>query len=139
MREKKIFLDACVLMDFFAGRNNCDAVEAILSLAERKKLECFTSGNIICTLAFLFEKYKVMPKKEIPKVISSLLDVVQILPVGKKEIDWAVENSSGDFEDAVECACAAPICDIIITDNIEDFKISEIQVSTPEAFASSLV
>jgi len=134
MNKKKIFLDACALMDFFADRKNADAIEAVLALAETDKLDCFTSSNVICTLAYLFERHKVLPNKEIPKAIASICDIVQVLSVGQKEIDWAVGNSAGDFEDAVECACADTVCDIIITDNVKDFKISKIQVVTPDTF-----
>jgi len=101
-------------------------------------LNCCTSSVIICTLAYLFEKYKLAAKREIPDIIKSLTDIVTVLPVSSDDISSAIARSAGDFEDAVECACAERFCDCIVTDNTKDFAaISVIGIYSPEEFVIS--
>ena len=85
-------------------------------------------------IAYLFEKYKIFPKKEISKVIASLMDNVTILPVNENHIQLAIEKEAIDFEDNVQTACAEEMSDCIITDNKKHFKNSNIPVYTPKEF-----
>jgi len=125
-------------MDFFQGRENGEHIETILAMAQEKRLNCCTSSVIICTLAYLFEKYKLAAKREIPDIIKSLTDIVTVLPVSSDDISSAIARSAGDFEDAVECACAERFCDCIVTDNTKDFAaISVIGIYSPEEFVIS--
>ena len=135
---EKIFLDGCVLMDFFENRTGANYVESILALGERKEISCQTSSVLICTIAYLFEKYKIFPKKEISNVIASLMENVTILPVNKNHIQSAVEKKAIDFEDNVQTACAEEMSDCIITDNKKHFKNSMIPVYTPKEFLAKI-
>jgi len=135
----KVFLDCCALMDFFLGRESGDHIETILAIAQEGRLKCYTSSVIVCTLAYLFEKYKLASKKEIPDILKSLTDIVTVLPVTSDDISSAIVRSAGDFEDAVECACAERYCDCIVTDNTKDFAaISAIEIYSPEEFDINL-
>jgi len=126
-------------MDFFQGRENGEYIETILAMAQEGHLNCYTSGVVICTLAYLFEKYKVVAKKEIPDIIKFLTDIVTVLPVTSDDISSAIARFAGDFEDAVECACAESICDCIVTDNVKDFvAISSIGVYSPKEFTLNI-
>jgi len=131
----KVFLDCCAIMDFFRGRENGEHVESILASAQEGGLACYTSSVVICTLAYLFEKYKLASKKEIPVILKALTDIVTVLPVTSDDISSAIVRSAGDFEDAVQCVCAERFCDCIVTDNTKDFAaISSIGVYLPEEF-----
>lgn len=131
---ENVFLDGCVLMDFFENRTGADLAETILALGEKSKISCNTSSVLICTLAYLFEKEKIFPKKEISKVISSLIENVNVLSVNEKHIQSAIEKEGSDFEDKVQTACAEEFCDCIITVNRKHFKDSAIPVYSPEEF-----
>lgn len=136
----KVFLDCCAFMDFFQGRENGEHIETILALAQEGRLNCYTSSVIICTLSYLFEKYKLAAKKEIPDILKSLTDIVTVLPVTSDDISSAIGRSVGDFEDAVECSCAERFCDCIVTDNTKDFaSISVIRIYSPEEFETCFV
>ena len=137
-RKIKAFVDCCVLMDYFQGREGSEDAESILALAEKGAIECHTSSVIICTLAYLFEKHKVTSRTEIPQIIKSLTEIVSILSVNDDDISYAIDNSKGDFEDAVEISCANKVCDCIITNNISHFKkISSLPVFSPGDFLLS--
>lgn len=131
---KKVFIDGCVLMDFFENRAGANLAETILALGERAEITCQTSSMLICTLAYLFEKLKIFPKKEISNVISSLADNVTILSVTENHIHLAIEKEGIDFEDNVQTACAEEFSDCIITVNKKHFKSSTIPVYTPKEF-----
>lgn len=134
MATCRLFLDGCVLMDFYTARKGADDAETILALAERKVVECVTSSLVICTLTYLFEQYKILPKKDIPPAVDSLMKIVGVLPVGKEELESAVNSAGKDFEDNVEMACAEKGCDYIITDNVKHFLHSSKPVLTPSQF-----
>lgn len=119
-------------MDYFMGRSGCESAEMVLALSQQGRIECFTSSLVICTTAYLFEKYKVFAKKEIPNVINSLLEVVKVLPVTDRHIGEAVCKSGNDFEDNVQISCAEEFCEAIITDNIKDFTGTSLPVFTPK-------
>jgi predicted nucleic acid-binding protein len=47
----------------------------------------------------------------------------------------ALESKFSDFEDAVQNYCALKNqCDMIVTRNIEDYKMSELKVLLPQEF-----
>lgn len=134
MNRQRVFIDCCVFMDFFQGRTDDNSGEKILALGQQGKIECYTSSLVICTLAYLFEKYKLVSRKEIPLVMKSLVQYINILPVESDDILKAIDFPSGDFEDDVEKSCAEKYCDCIITRNKKDFKNSDLKVFSPEEF-----
>lgn len=119
-------------MDYFMGRPGAEYAETILALSQKGDIECMTSSVVLCTIAYLFEKYKVFAKKDIPEVIESLREVVKILPVTDEHISSAIDATGNDFEDNVETACAEDFCQVIITRNIKDFKGTKLRVYKPE-------
>lgn len=124
-------------MDFYLGREGADYTQTLLALSKRGLIKCFTSSNMMCTIAYLFEKTKALPKKEIPKEIFELSKLIDILDVSKEHILKATSMGGRDFEDNVQIACAEGRCDNIITDNIKDYINSAVPALSPEEFLRS--
>ena len=57
---------------------------------------------------------------------------VKIIPVGEKAIQSALDDTSTDFEDAVQFAAAQNWgAELILTRNVRHFCLSTIRVATP--------
>ena len=135
----KAFIDSDVLIDFYQAREGAGLAEAILALSENHKIEGVTSILCISNIAYLFEKFKIVPKKEIPSAMGALSDVLGILSMGESQLKNAVEMDHTDFEDSLEMAAVKDGgCDYIITNNIKDYRISTVPVLTPGEFLKGI-
>lgn len=63
------------------------------------------------------------------------MDIVNVLPVNSDIIENAVRSEFTDFEDAVQYFTAlSASSDYIITRNVKDYSLSEIEVFSPDEF-----
>jgi predicted nucleic acid-binding protein len=100
----------------------------IVSLADNKKFTVYTSP-VCLAIAFYFAEKKSgtpMAKKKIEILSEKLL----ITSVGKNEVLQAIQNKKvNDFEDGIEYYAAINNkCDVIITEDIDDFYFADIPV-----------
>jgi predicted nucleic acid-binding protein len=71
--------------------------------------------------------------------IRELIEILEVLSVTKKTIIDALNADFKDFEDAVQyCAAEMNCIDIIVTRNKSDFKLSAIEVCTPDELIKKL-
>ena len=136
----KVFLDCNVFMDFYSGRQYCEEAAQIISMAQEGRIKACTSMICVSDIIYLFEKYKIIPKRLIPDAIKDLSSLVEVLPVGNDELQEALSMEySRDLEDLLEISCAQRNgCDAIITINTKDFSSSGIPVLSPVQFLQSL-
>ena len=135
----KIFVDANVLISVLNKEYPLFTYSSrILSLADRKGFEVFTSP-ICLAIAFYFteKKYRSARAKE---KINLLCSHIHIAEVSKSSVQKALKNPAVlDFEDGLEYYAAVESkCTCIITENIDDFHFAEIDVMSSEAFLKSL-
>ena len=132
----KIFLDANILVCVLNKEYPQFSYAArIVSLADNKKFTVYTSP-ICLAIAFYFAEKKSgtqMAKKK----IEILVDKLSITEVGKKEVLQSLQNKKvNDFEDGLEYyAALSSNCDVIITEDINDFYFSSIPVLNSNTFA----
>ncbi len=97
--------------------------------------------SILCisNIAYLFEKFKIVPKKSIPSAMGALSDVLGVLSLGEAQLKAAVAMEHTDFEDSLEMVAAKDGgCDYIITNNVKDYRISAVPALTPAEFLKGL-
>lgn len=131
----RIFLDANLLVSVLNKEHPLFTYSArILSLADSKKFTVFTS--FICmAIAFYFAEKKcgaLMTKTKM-ELLSRKLSITE---VGKNEVLLSLQNIQiNDFEDGIEYYSALKSkCDVIITEDINDFYFSSIPVLNSNAF-----
>ena len=131
----KLFLDANVLVAIlnkeypiysFASR--------ILSLEDNKNYKIYTSSICIAIAFYFSEKksgYKVARNK-----IELLVNKISISNVGEREVKLSMKNKKiNDIEDGFEYYAALQSkCDIIITEDINDFYFSSIPILNCKKF-----
>ncbi len=130
---KSIFVDTNILVDLIGDRKPFSkfAIE-IFNQAEAKNVRLFTSSHAFATTYYLLKKY--IDEKQLKKILDSLLDYIQLIPVTQDTIRKALKSPDKDFEDSIQMLCAytIPEMDFIVTRNIKDFKNATIPVYPPE-------
>jgi predicted nucleic acid-binding protein len=131
----KIFLDANILVSVLNKEYPLFTYTSrIMSLADKKKFTLFTSP-VCLAIAFYFaeKKYKSISAK---KKIQILCEHISIASVNKSTVLYSLQNPAvNDFEDWLEYYSAVESkCDCIITEDINDFYFSKIEVLRSEDF-----
>ncbi len=131
----KLFIDVNVLISVLNKEYPLFPYSSrILSLAGSKQFQLYTSP-ICLAIAFYFVEKKYRAKKAKEK-ISLLCDYINIAEVTDASVKNALNNKAVlDFEDGLEYYAAAESkCDCIITEDLNDFNFSKIEVLTSESF-----
>jgi predicted nucleic acid-binding protein len=131
----KIFLDANILVSVLNKEYPLFTYTSrIISLADKSKFTLFTSP-VCLAIAFYFaeKKYKSISAKN---KISILCGHIHIASATKNTVLQSLQNPAvNDFEDGLEYYAAIESkCDCIITEDIDDFYFSKIEVLGSEDF-----
>ncbi|HQC07087.1 MAG TPA: PIN domain-containing protein [Kaistella chaponensis] len=135
---QKIFLDTNIVIDFLGERANFYQPAAkILTLADQKKIEIYTSPTSISNTYYLlsrFENTKIALEK-----IRKFKVLCSISMMDDEVIEKAINSNFKDFEDAMQYFSAlASNCDLIVTRNEKDFKNALIPVLNGESYLETL-
>ena len=131
----RIFLDANILVSVLNKEYPLFTYTSrIISLADTTKFTVFTSP-VCLAIAFYFaeKKYRSASAKN---RIQILCDHINIAAANKSAVLQSLQNPAvNDFEDGLEYYSAIETkCDCIITEDIEDFYFSKIEVLNSERF-----
>lgn len=138
---KIILLDTNVVLDYLLLRSNYEDVVKIINLAiNNEEYECVTS-TAITDIGYIVAREKddnntrKFTSADIKRMIKDILQFIDVLPTTDSDINFALDLDWNDFEDAVQYSVAKTNgVDCIVTNNIKDFKKSEIEVLTPKEF-----
>ena len=131
----RVFLDANILVSVLNKEYPLFTYSSrIVSLADKTKFTVFTSP-VCLAIAFYFaeKKYKSVSAK---RKIQILCNHINIAAANKSTVLQSLNNPAvNDFEDGLEYYSALENkCDCIITEDIDDFYFSKIEVLSSEAF-----
>lgn len=133
----KIFVDINVFIDLYLFRwteENINSIKNILYHIENKDFIWITSIHTIATLYYVLKNYKIS-HNDILEYINNIEKVFYIVWWNNETLKRCLNNSSKDFEDGLQYELASEsFADYIITNNIKDFKFSEIEVKNPIEF-----
>jgi predicted nucleic acid-binding protein len=131
----RIFVDANVLVSVLNKEYPLFTYTSrILSLADTANFEIYTSP-VCLAIAFYFAENKHMTKVAKQK-INTLCDHIEIAEATKSSVKKAIQNPAiNDFEDGLEYYAALENkCRCIITEDVNDFYFSEIEVLNSHNF-----
>ena len=132
--QTNILIDLDIIIDVFLERVGFKSSSDIIQLGEQETYDLYISAHIVSTFAYLLENAKV-PRLEILKHITWLLQVFNIVAIDNVLIPKALKSNIVDFKDAlIEQAALTSACQTIITRNTKAFKLSIVRSSTPENF-----
>lgn len=130
----RVFLDTNVLLDFVTQRDGFENACDILQLGEDGKVNLFTSFLTMANTAYVARRCRT--SEELYCILKGLAEMVDVLPMDKKQLSDALAIKALDIEDVMQYTCAkAGKCDIIVTRNLRHFPFSkDITVSSPTDF-----
>jgi predicted nucleic acid-binding protein len=133
----KILLDTNVVIDNFARRDAYGESLRIFAACEDGKIAGIVSMVTIMDVMYVLRKH--LSAAEARNAVQLLLQIVDVVPVLKTDINAALAGDFKDFEDAVQASCAARAkTDYIITRNVSDFERSPIPAILPAALSDLL-
>jgi predicted nucleic acid-binding protein len=136
----RFFLDANILISVLNKEYPSYAYTVrILSLALSKK-NTLVTNSVALAIAYYFAGKKhgrILAKSKIDLLIRHM----DIADCGRNEVDFAMQNRKvHDFEDGLQYYAALHSkCNCIVTNDINDFYFSEIEVLDPERFFKKYV
>ena len=135
---QRIFLDTNIVIDFLGEREPFyESVAKVLTLADHKKIEIFTSPTTISTTHYILTKFE-GSKIALEKIRKFRL-LCGVSTMDNEVIDKAISSNFKDFEDAMQYFSAiATNCDLIITRNEKDFKSALIPILNCESYLQTL-
>ncbi|GAA5022670.1 hypothetical protein GCM10011506_00470 [Marivirga lumbricoides] len=131
----RIFLDANIIVSVLNKEYPLfNRTARILSLADNAKFQFYTSP-ICLAIAFYFASKKVSEEKAKQK-IAILCQHIKIADADQSGVEKALANKKiYDLEDGFEYYSAERVgCQIILTENKDDFYFSEIEVLDSSEF-----
>ena len=135
---QKIFLDTNIVLDFLGEREGFyEPAAKILTLADQKKIQIYTSPTSISNTFYLLSKFE-NTKIALDK-IRKFKVLCSISVMDDEVVEKAINSDFKDFEDAMQYFSAlASNCDLIITRNEKDFKNALIPVMNGESYLETL-
>ena len=135
---KKIFLDTNIILDFLGEREGFyEASAKIMTLADKKKIQVYTSPSSISNVFYVLTRYE-NSKIALEKIRKFKL-LCSMSVMDDEVVEKAINSDFKDFEDAMQYFSAlASNCDVIITRNEKDFKNALIPVMNAESYLLSL-
>ena len=135
---KKIFLDTNIILDFLGEREGFyEASAKIMTLADKKKIQVYTSPSSISNVFYVLAKYE-NSKTALEKIRKFKL-LCSMSVMDDEVVEKAIHSNFKDFEDAMQYFSAlVSNCDVIITRNEKDFKNALIPVMNAESYLLSL-
>ncbi len=135
---QKIFLDTNIIIDFLGEREGFyEPAAKILTLADQKKIQIYTSPTSISNTFYLLSKFE--NTKIALEKIRKFIVLCSISIMDDEVVEKSINSDFRDFEDAMQYFSAlASKCDLIITRNEKDFKNALIPVMNGESYLETL-
>ncbi len=133
---KRIFLDTNILIDYIDNRAGADDAEQIFACGFSGEALLFASSLTFANMAYIIKSRTQEDKYD---ALRQMAGVVEILPLGKREVMSAIAQPVSDFEDMLQYQCAkAAGCDYIVTNDRRHYEFSDIPHFSSAAFVEQL-
>ena len=131
---RKLLVDTNILLDILAMRRPFyDEAARLFLMAEKSSIELSVSALSIVNTHYVLKKQ--LSELETRKIIRDIRLLIKVIPLDQKVTDLALNSGFSDFEDAIQYHSALESGqDIIITRNLNDFKLSKLPVLTAGQF-----
>lgn len=127
---KRIFLDTNIILDLLLREEYKSQIKDLIYHCAEDEL--YISYLSFANVAYIMRKY---PKSELKEKLNLILELFEIIPNDKYQIQKALDTEGSDFEDILQYQSAKSLrCEVILTRNAKDFHFSDIPIMTVEEF-----
>jgi len=136
--KEKLFLDTNVVIDLLGEREPFyESAAKIATLADKGKVQIYISALTYSTAYYLLARFE--DKEIVKEKIRKFKVIAETSDLTDRIIGKGLASKFSDFEDSLQYYCAIKMdCNIIITRNGKDFKVSDISVLTPDEYLISI-
>ena len=129
---KRVLIDTNIILDIALQREPFfEVADQIFGKIDDLEIKGFVTASSITDIYYVSRK--ACGREKAVEFICELIDILEVLSVTKETIKNALASDFKDFEDAVQyCVADMNHIDIIVTRNKSDFRLSTIEVCTPE-------
>jgi predicted nucleic acid-binding protein len=128
----RIYIDTNIYLNSILNRDK-EISKNVLSFLAGVDVELYLNDISVINIHYIIRK-----SFDRDGVIDELRTIQQensLVSVDEEVIESALDSKFKDFEDAIQYFCAKKIdAELIITDNIKDFKLSDIRVISAKEF-----
>jgi len=130
----KLLIDTNIVIDYLADRAPfADHSEKIIVSCIEGEIKGIITASSVTDIYYVMRK--IAGREKTIKMIGVLLEIFDVVKVGKPDLINAIELDMPDFEDALTSICAKRAkADYIVTRNSKDFKYSQVKAITPKEF-----
>jgi len=131
-----ILVDTNIVLDLLAKREEfLTEAQELFTLSDQNKVNLYVSALTFAnTYYILSQKLKL---NETRSVLRRFKVLVKVLPLSEKIINLSLDSEFKDFEDAIQYyTCIENNLDIIITQNLKDFKLAKVPVLTARDYVN---
>ena len=130
---KKVFLETNVIIDVIQKRQGYENASQILQMSLDGSILLMTTTLSMVNISYILRK--VYKGDHLYRLLSTLGDFFQIIPVSTNAYQQALLSKADDFEDAVQLFSALEAnCDCIVSRNVKDFIPNILPVFEPHEF-----
>ena len=133
----KIFIDTNILLNAILNRDN-EVSQNILKFLIERDIAIYISDITIANIAYILRKeFSILGLKQILLEIEKEFNIIG---ANNFIIKKSLQSNFQDIEDSIQYFCAKSInCNLIITNNIKDFKFANIDIIDSISFFNKYV
>lgn len=127
----KVLVDTNVILDVLCNRKEfvADSLR-VFQCCETQRITGYISALSIPNIVYIMRKE--LDPERIKEILHTLTLVFSVVELRESDLLKAAELPFGDYEDAIQCVCAARVrADYIVTRNEKDFTNSAIPAISP--------
>jgi predicted nucleic acid-binding protein len=135
---KRILIDTNIILDIALQREPFFGIaEQIFCKIDEGTIKGFVTASSVTDIYYVSKKS--CGREKTIAFIRELIDILEVLSVTRETIIDALDTDFKDFEDAVQyCVADMNSIEIIVTRNKSDFRLSTIEVCTPDEFIEKI-
>jgi len=141
----KIYIDTNIILDLLDANRitHKDSLKLLSFYLNDSNTELFVNSDSLTNIFYILRYRVKLSFLDSIEKIENIKDMFEIVGIEKNKIEFAIEICKNgefkDFEDALQYICALKAdCELIITNNIKDFKYSSIDVFSPKELIKKL-
>jgi predicted nucleic acid-binding protein len=135
--NETVFLDSDIILDLLCKREPFYEFAAeIFTLGDTRKISLCTTSLVFANVFYILRKILGIEKAK--ELLRKMRLIVQVLSVGEKTIDLALNSQFSDFEDGIQYYTAREYnIAVLLTKNKKDYKEKGVIIQTAEEYLRS--
>ena len=128
----KIYIDTNIYLNSILNRDR-EISKEVLSFLAGANVELYLNDISIINIHYIIRRS--LDREGVVEELRTIQKENNLVSVDEKIIENALDSKFKDFEDAIQYFCAKKAdAELIITDNVKDFKLSNIRVISAKDF-----